>query len=194
MKPSPPPLCVALVLGLLLSPLANAQNAATAPTLTAVVDINYLFANHARFKEQMKQLKADVDAFEKGVNEQRQAMMEQKKKLDTFNPQSREYKQIEESIARQLSEIQVRAQLKRKEIVEREARHYYEAYSQIQAAVRQIADAHNIALVIRYDSSEIDPQDRDSVIKGVNQSVIFQRNLDITQLVLQQINPPAGRF
>jgi Skp family chaperone for outer membrane proteins len=179
----------------LLAGTGGNQHGGPQTTLTAVIDINHIFAKHSRFQKQMEQLKSDVQAFEADVNAQRRSMVEERKKLEMYQPQSREYKQIEESITRQASDIQVRAQLKRKEIAEREARHYYEAYTQIQSAVRQIADAHQIGLVLRFDSAEIDPQDRDSVIKGVSQSVVFQRNLDITPLVLQQINgAPAGQF
>ena len=36
------------------------------------------------------------------------------------------------------------------------------------------------------------PDDRNSVLAGVNRAVVYQQNLDITQLILQKLNAGAN--
>ena len=46
---------------------------------------------------------------------------------------------------------------------------------------------HNITMVLRFDSSPIDHKNRADVIKAVNRGVVFQKELDITDMVIQQM-------
>jgi len=49
--------------------------------------------------------------------------------------------------------------------------------------VHKVAEQYNISMVLRFDSTEIDPKNPQSVAQGISRSLIIQRNLDITQLV-----------
>ena len=46
----------------------------------------------------------------------------------------------------------------------------------------------HIALVLRFDSEPIDKDSRTAVIKGVNRNVVFQRNRDLTDIILERVN------
>ena len=56
-------------------------------------------------------------------------------------------------------------------------------------AVSAFADANAISLVLRYDSAKIDRHNRPDVIKGVNRYVVFQRDRDLTKIIIKQLNP-----
>lgn len=154
----------------------------------AVIDVGHIFKNHARFKQQMDGMKGEVENFEKEVNEERKTLLKQRDKLQTFNAGSPEYKQLEEEIARQVSDQQVRGTLKRKDVMEREAKIYYETYNEIVREIGKTADTYGISLVLRYEGEPIDARDRNSILAGVNRPIVYQRNLDLTQLVLKQLN------
>ena len=184
------------VLLLSRSPALLAQtNSASAPAgvLAAVIDLNKVFESHTAFQQRIKQIETDVQAFDTHVNGEREKLKQQGERLQILSPGSADYRQLEENLARQLSELQVEAQLKKKDVVEREAKAYFDAYNQVQAAVAAVAQQHGITLVLRYDSSDIDPNDRASVLRGVNRAVVYQKNLDITALVLDRLNPQAAR-
>ena len=90
-------------------------------------------------------------------------------------------------MAKKVSDLQVAMTLKRKEFVTRETAIYYETYGQIQASVEKIATQYGISLVLRYDSSPMEEDNRPSVQKGVANPVVYQRNLDLTAMVIESI-------
>ena len=45
-----------------------------------------------------------------------------------------------------------------------------------------------IRVVLRLNSDPIEPDDRNSVLQGVNNSIVFQDNLDITDEIIRRVN------
>ena len=45
-------------------------------------------------------------------------------------------------------------------------------------------------MVVRYQSEPMDPNKRESVLKNINRIVVFQRDLNITHHILQELNRP----
>ena len=58
---------------------------------------------------------------------------------------------------------------------------------QTQTTVADIANQYNITLIIRFDSKPIDPENRADVIKGVNRNIVYQKNLDLTNMVIDKM-------
>ena len=107
--------------------------------------------------------------------------------MSNFNPASPDYKRLESDIARQAADLQVQARQAKKEFLQRETREYFDSHQEIVTAVERVATRHNISLVLRYDSRPIDPTNPQSVAQGVSRPVVLQRNLDITQLVVDEL-------
>ncbi len=99
---------------------------------------------------------------------------------------------METDLARQVADLQVRARQAKKDYLQREAAQYYAVYNEITAAVLHVAERHNIGLVLRFDSGKIDSSNPQAVAQGINQSVVLQRNLDITQLVVSELQLAAA--
>lgn len=185
------PLSALLTLAFGLTPLLAQAN--SAGSIVAVLDVGKVFRDHVGFNQRMEDIKKEIQAFEADINRQRQGLSNESKALQQYKAGSPEYKQLETTLAQKTSDLQLRMQLKRKELLEREAQLYYQTYQQIVAAVARIAEQNKISLVVRYDSDEIDPTDRMKVLKGVNRFVVVQQKLDLTGLVLQQVNPAQAR-
>ncbi len=156
-------------------------------TVVAVLDVKKVFDNHPQFKQQVEGIKREVEAFEQELEEHRVQMTREVEALKLFKPGSPEYKQKEKALAQQESNLRLRAQLKRKEVLEKEAKLYYETYQHIVSVVGEIADRYGIGLVLRYDSEEVDGSDRAEILRNVNRSVVFQRNLDLTNMVIERV-------
>jgi Skp family chaperone for outer membrane proteins len=154
----------------------------------AVIDLGYIFKNHIRFKAAMDDLKKDADGFEAYLRQQRETAQKMQEKLRTFNAGTPDYKKTEEEMAHMQSDVQVQMTLKKKELMEREAKTYYNIYNEVVAATSDFADRNGISIVIRYSRDPIDKENAQSVLQGVNRPVVFQRNLDITDIVLQKLN------
>lgn len=164
-------------------------------TNVAVIDIPMVFKGHALFKRQMEDFKVEVEAAEKSIGAERDRITKMIQELSQqYKPGSPDYKVKEEEIARQQSELQVKMTLQKKDFMEKEARIYYNVYDQVKRTVAAFAERNNIALVLRYNSTEIEADNRQSVLEGINRPVIYQNRIDITQDVLSMLNagvPPT---
>ncbi len=174
---------VALIMftGVVLAPAAQAQQGGVN---IAVIDVSHVFKNHPRFTAQADKIKAEIKAFEEHINAERTKLTEERKKLEQFNPGTPDYKRIEENLARIATDLQLKAGLKRKAVLEEEARLYYDTYGEIQGAIKQVATKYNIGLVLRFNSKPIDPNDRGDVLNGINRPVVYQNGIDITAPVM----------
>ena len=168
----------------------NATAIGNAGVNVALIDISSIFKEHAGFKSKTDALKEEVKTFETTVNELRKSLAKDNEKLQTFNPGTPQYATFEKELANKLADLQVDADLKRKEVLEREAKIYYDTYEDVKSAVQTFARQHRIGLVLRYDSDKIDMADRASVLRGVNRAIVFQDRIDITSEILRMVNAP----
>jgi Skp family chaperone for outer membrane proteins len=160
----------------------------SASTNVVVIDIPYIFKNHVRFKAAIDDIKKDIDAYKQYITKQQAQIRAERERLQQFKPGTREYKEIEERIARMTMEAQLEGAKQQKAFMEREAQEYYKAYKEIQDAVAEFAGRNGISLVLRYNSEEIDPSKRESIMQGVNSMVVYQNGLNITPLILDRLN------
>ena len=200
-------LVASLVSLLSLAPSAVAQNGAApgaarpaaaaappaAPTGTnvAVIDVAQIFKSHVRFNDQMAQIKKDIEAFEGYVRGKQQEFNTKREALAQFQAGSKDYKDREEELAKMQSDLQVDVGLKRKAFLEQEARVYYHIYKEIEQSVAIFAQRYRIGLVLRYTKDDMKPEDRNSVLQGVNRAVVYHGGLDITDQILRELNAGA---
>jgi Skp family chaperone for outer membrane proteins len=176
---------------------APPQGQAAAGTSVAVIDIAHIFKNHVRFNAQMNDMKRDIDAFDGAMRDESKKLQQKQEAMMQFNQASPEFKKADEELAHLKSDFQIRVQAKKREFLEQEARVYYGIYREVEEGVASFAQRNRIGLVLRYTGDEMKPDDRASVLQGVNKPVVYQDRLDITQHILNQLNagatmPPNG--
>ncbi len=178
-------------LGLLIqsSPIwAQNQPAHQSATDVVVIDVSKVFEEHVRFKQAMDVIKSDADAFNEKVGREGSRIQELKEEMKQHPKGSLEFKKLEEQASLAESKIRLEMARQRKAMVDREAQLYYETYLEVKQTVAAFANKHGIRLVQRYDSKPIDPTKRESILQGVNNNVVFQKNLDITKIIIDQLN------
>jgi len=162
----------------------------------ALLDVGYVFKKHPRFIQQMDAMKSTVQAFEAQLKLEQGQIEAAGKQLSTYNPGTPEYKALEEKTTKKLADLKVRMQLKRKEVMEDEAKIYMDTYKEVASVVAAFANAKNIDLVLRYDR-ESDPKtqsvDPRETLKIINRPVIFEKRLDISDLILRQLGATASK-
>jgi len=173
------------------APPAAAPAPAPAGTSVVLIDVAYVFKNHVRFNAKMNEIKQAIEQYDAFVREETKKLATTKEKLAQFNQSTPEYKRLEEEGARQSSELQIKVQLKRKEFLEQEAKLYYDTYREVEQTVTVFAQRNRISLVLRFTGDEIKPDDRNSILQGVNRPVVYQQGLDITEHILSLLNPPG---
>ena len=195
---------VSLVVVAGFSTNASAQQARSATgTLVAVIDIGKIFEVHPQFKANLEALQQQARDVEQQLAAQQKELATQSEQLKKFKPSSMEYRKLESQLAQQITDLKVKARQHQKEFVEKEARNYLETYNEVLAAIQRIGTSYGIGLVMRFDSRAIDSNSPQSIALGMKRDVVWQRNLDITPLVLKDLgidthelpgeSPAAGR-
>lgn len=179
---------VALGLAASLANVSAAQNphgANAARYGIAVVDVTYIFKEYPKFKSVMEGLKKEMEGAEEQLKADRDRIKQLQEQRDTLNPGSAEFKQLDEQLARQQADFQIKAGKMRRDIMEREAKVYLDTYREVSNAVSAYATSNNIGLVIRYNGEDVkSSENRQDVLRAINQPIVFQNSIDITPDVL----------
>jgi Skp family chaperone for outer membrane proteins len=159
----------------------------------AVVDVAYIFKNHARFKQQMDMMKQKVDAAETELKRDQEDYKRMADQLKSFQPGSPDYKKTEDDMLKKQGDLNLKVSLQKKDFMEQEGRIYFTVSKEIDDAVKQIAAKNNISLVLRFNGDPVDPVDRNDILRGINKPIVYyDPRMDITPYVLQDLNRSAG--
>lgn len=177
-------LCTAVAIGAAAPVVAKAEG-----HQVAVVDVAYIFKNHAAIKAQVAEVEAELKAFDQELTGKREELKNAAAELKTFKVGSPEYAQAEERVAGMESRLRLDMARKRKEISDAEAKIYFDNYQRIAAGVKYLANHYKINLVLRYNSEEMDLEQGESVIRGVMKSIVYHdESLDMTKGVMQYLD------
>lgn len=172
-------------------PAAQSHSAGPANNV-AVIDVGYIFKNHARFKAAMDKMKDEVMAAENGLKAERDRINGLMEQIKGFNVGTPEYKKLEAEIAKAQGDFNVNAQLQKKDFMDREAKVYLQVYGEIEKAVEQFAREHRIAVVHRFDGEPVDNSDRNQILRGITKPIVYlEPGIDITPDILKMLNGPA---
>ncbi len=160
--------------------------------IVALLDVSRVFKQHARFKSMMADMKKDVQRAEGEVRAGRDAVRKLMERLARFKG-TPDYNAEEEDITRRLSDLNVRVKLTRREFLQREAKIYHNVYQEILQEVNYYCTSQKVDMVLRFNGDRVDPENAESVLKGINKPVIwYAGNLDITDIVLSEMNRRAA--
>lgn len=165
----------------------QSQETKMSGTQVVLIDITKVFKEHAGFNAAMEAMKQEVESFEAYIRQERSKGQKMAEQLKEFKIGSPEYKGLEADIAKLSTDLQVEAQLKRKDFMQREAKVYYDTYLDVQAKVKSFADRNGIDIVQSYSSEPMNLEDRNSVLQGVNQPIVYQKNRDITNFIVRAV-------
>ena len=172
-------------------PVAAAQTAGPA-THVAVIDVGYIFKNHARFKAAMDKMKDEVMQAENGRKAERDRINGLMEQLKGFNVGTPEYRKLEAEVAKAQGDFNVNAQLQKKDFMDREAKVYLQVYTEIEKAVAQFAREHSITAVFRIDGDPIDGADRNQILRGITKPIVYyDAGYDITPDIVKILNGTA---
>ncbi len=175
---------------------SQARNAAgaNAPKFgVAVVDISYVFKNHARFKAAQESMKKEMESIETELKADREKIAQAEAARNSYQVGAAEYKRADEEVARMMAEFNLKMGRLRKDFLEREAKVYYQTYVEVVEAVTYYAQRQNIGLVLRFNGEAIDPNQREGVLREINKTVVVQNQIDITPDVLALLNRDGQR-
>ena len=180
----------AVVSGLVGSVTGSVAAQQTAPSANAsryhiaVVDVSYIFKKYSSFRSAMDAMKKEMETAESQLKSDRNAIQGKEEQAKQYDPSSAEFRQLDEDVARLKADFNLKAGRIKKDFLEREAKVYYQTYLQVNSAVKQYAQQHDIGLVLRFNGDQINPNRREDVLRGINDPIVNQNNIDITPDVL----------
>ena len=158
-----------------------------------VLDVARVFKSYAPFDNQLKQIEAEAENLRGNlVAQQQQLQSDVAQVLQQYKQGTPERNQQETLLEQRKVTMMTKARQAQEELLNREARLYYETYAEMQKVVSQYCQQSNISLVIRFESEPINRESRPEVIKGVNRNIVYQNNSDITDAIIQNMNQAAG--
>lgn len=158
--------------------------------LVVVLDVAKVFKVNQHFDSSLKAIQAEAEELKTKIQKDQQNLKSQADQVtQQFKPGTPEFQREETRLEQELAALRTTARQLESGLLKKEAQLYHDTYLKMQQVVGQIAEKHNIDLVLRFDSSQINPANRADVIKGVNRGVVFQKNLDITDMVIEQMGP-----
>jgi Skp family chaperone for outer membrane proteins len=186
---------VALLGVVITSSTAQAQNAFGANAQKfhiAVVDVAYIFKNHRGHQQLINSMKTEMTNTEAELKSDSEKIRQMEEQRNTFQVGSKEYKDLDEELARNVAEFKLKMDRLRKGFMEREAEMYYKVYGDISGIIANYARQHDIGLVLRYNGDKADPNRREDVLRDINKTVVFQNQIDITPDILALVNGGAA--
>jgi Skp family chaperone for outer membrane proteins len=157
-------------------------------TRIALLDTTNILQHHDRFKVRMEELKQIITAAEKTFSQKRNALIKDAEILQTYDKGTQQYMEKERELATRQGQLQAEFNLQRSDFMNREATIYYEVYQEILQATTYVCQQNSIQVVFRFNSEKASPQRPDSVLQMINQQVVWSSGVDITKMVLDDVN------
>lgn len=172
------------------SQVASAQGGG----LVAVLDVAKVFRVNKNFDDQMKKIRDEAEMLKTQIQQQQTQIQEDAKKVLTYEVGSEERNRQETEIEQRQAKLRTQARQLEMQLLTREARIYHQTYEQMKQVVGSAAQKNGISLVLRFDSTPVNPENRAEVIKGVNRSVVYHDQLDLTSMVIQSMGPVTAEY
>ena len=164
--------------------MAQAQE----PGIVAILDVAAVFQRNQEFNTQMQGIKDAAEQLKVQITEQQKVIQAKAAQISAMESGADRFQQ-EADLEQQQAQLKTQARQAETNLLNREAQIYYATYQKLQSVVKAVAEANNIVLVLRFDSSKINGNVRPEVIKAVNRSVVYNRELDLTNLITEQMGP-----
>lgn len=177
--------CVAIALTTTVAPSPAAAQGQAQGGIVVVLDMVRVFKAHPGHQAAMSRIEARAEEMRKDFQQQQIALQE-KAKQAAAQYQGSQLDQIEIQLRQEEVALQTKARQAQTELMKSEAEAFYKTHSEVMTIVQELCQQYNIGLVLGFDSEPIDPNRPESVIRGVQRSVVYQTN-DLTDHVLLKI-------
>ncbi len=166
-----------------------APAASTAPHKIALVDMAYVFKNYKKFEVLREDLKEEIQASEGEAKARAEAVQNLQKKMKALNEGSPEFTAEEQKLAKASAEFEAYRRAAQRDFLKKESQIYHQVYTEASEAVAKYATYFKYTLVLRFNREELDTENAQKLIEGMNRQVVFHREEDdITMSVVDYLN------
>ena len=179
---------------LLAAALSLGQNAAPAPRVLAVININKVFASLNEKIDGDAQIKAMADGYQADQSKREQELEKLRNQLQDntlFNVDSPEYKKLQDDALQKKCDYDANGNLAQQKLLIEQRLKTIQIYRRMNDAIKQYAEQKGIGLVLVADEPNFDNA---GTIEGVTQRIAnrkviyFHPDYDITQQIIEKMN------
>lgn len=168
---------------------APAAAASNVPHKVGLIDMAHVFKNYKKFEALREDLKVEISESENKAKEMQQEIATLQNTLKSLVEGSKEYAKSEQEIVKKAAEFESFRRTASREFLKKESQIYLTVYNETSEAVKKYADFYKYTLVIRFNREELDTENPQTLLQGMNRQVVYHRNEDdITTSVLDYLN------
>lgn len=159
----------------------------------AVIDVTSILEKYNKLNMAKDVFKRDAERAEVSLKAERDKIQKQVEAAKAYKPGTEEYKRAEEAISKMESDWKIKVTAQRRDFAERESQTFLKAYRELEQAVKVFAERNGITLVLRFNGTQIDPNNREMVQMEIFKMVMYyDKSIDITPQILAELNRAAG--
>lgn len=182
-----------IIFSLVATLLMAVSGTAQAQTRMALIDVGYIFKNHAGFAASRKSLEDEVTLANADFSTRRERLQTLQKELAGLQKNNPTYTDRESQLARESSDLNAALLLQRNKFAEKEAGIYYQVYQEIRDATAAYCKQNGITFAMQFNGEPLAVDNPSMVQAEVARKVIYyDQGMDITPAVLQMINARGG--
>jgi Skp family chaperone for outer membrane proteins len=173
-----------LLLAVLVAPLAAEDPKADLPI--GLIDVGYIFKNHKPLAEKLATLKPALQELEKTI-QLRQVEIEQVQRKLAAPKEGDDRARLQQQYVKLQNELRAYVETERQKLQKRELQIQAEIYKKVQAEVQRISKERGLKLVLVRPRGSLETEDAAELNRTLNQLVIFEDGLDLTDEVLEAL-------
>lgn len=161
------------------------------PHKIALIDMAYVFKNYEKFNVLREDLKKEVMASEELAKQKAEELKKLQQEMKTFQEGSPEFVAREKKFTTLAAEFETFRKATQREFIKKESQIYHTVYMDVADMVKRYAEhpQFNYTLVMRFNREELDTENAQKLIEGMNRQVVYYKEEDdITDAVTDALN------
>ncbi len=175
---------------------APAAAQSSLPHKVGLIDMAHVFKHYKKFEALREDLKLEISASEEKAKAMQAELAELQTKMKAMMEGSPAYTKTEQEIVRKAADFESFRRTASRDFLKKESQIYLQVYNETSEAVKKYADFYKYTLVIRFNREELDTENPQTLLQGMNRQVVYHHaEDDITVSVLDYLNKrytPSG--
>ena len=164
-----------------------------APHKVALIDMAYVFKNYKKFEVLREDLKVKIQSSEEKMKEMVLGLQAKQAELKQLKEGSAEFTTAEQQMAAMSADAETYRRQMQREFLKEESQIYHTVYMEVADMVGRYAEFHKCTLVLRFNREDLDTENPQNLIQGMNRQVVWYRaEDDMTNSVLDALNKRFG--
>lgn len=161
----------------------------THPHRVGLIDMAHVFKHYKKFESLREDLKAQIADSETQAKQMAEEIKSVQAQMKEHKEGSPEFAAKEQQLAKMTAEFETFRRSTQREILKEESAIYHTVYMEVADAVRRYSNHYGYTLVLRFNREDLNPEDPQGLIQGMNRQVVFHRpEDDMTDSVLDYLN------